>query len=344
MKKIYLIRANKNPFGGAEKYLSRLTTELTRKNIDHQVIHSIIPNFLPSWFRVWIFNFQLRIFKGDKFYFSLERISCADIYRAGDGVHREFLKISKKSKLNPLHGLYLFLEKKCFKNAKKIIVNSQMIKDEIKKNYSIDEKKITLIYNGFDIEKLDYISSFKKLSDEFNIKSNDSIMLFVGSGFERKGVENFLRIISLITFSNIKAFVVGKENKLDYYQKLSKDLLIENKVFFTGPRIDVNDFFNISDVFIFPTNYEPFGNVILEAMAYGNAVFTTKKNGASEILNSEFVMSTPQDISLVNKINDLLENRALLDKIKKENIQIAKNFSFEKNVAETLRVIDEIIN
>ena len=191
MKKIYLIRANKNPFGGAEKYLSRLTTELTKKNIDYQVIHSIIPNLFPSWFRVWLFNIQLLIFKGNKFYFSLERISCADIYRAGDGVHREFLKISKKSKLNPLHSLYLFLEKKCFKNAKKIIVNSQMIKDEIQKNYGVDEKKITLIYNGFDIEKLDYISSFRKLSDEFSINSNDSIMLFVGSGFERKGVENF---------------------------------------------------------------------------------------------------------------------------------------------------------
>ena len=121
MTKIYFIRAYPNPFGGAENYLLRFTKGLKKLGIEHQIIHSNFSRFLPSWFRVVLFDFKVSIFKGDKFYFSLERITCADIYRAGDGVHKSFLKIEDKSRLNPLLHIYLLLEKKCFVNSKKII-------------------------------------------------------------------------------------------------------------------------------------------------------------------------------------------------------------------------------
>ena len=136
-KKIHFIRANKTKFGGAEKYLSRLSKTLLKKNIDHQVINSIFPKFLPSWLRVILFNFQVCLMKGDKFYFSLDRITCPDLYRAGDGVHKVFLDNEKKSKLNPLHPIYLFLEKRCFKRASKIIAVSQMVKDNIIKSLNV---------------------------------------------------------------------------------------------------------------------------------------------------------------------------------------------------------------
>ena len=90
--------------------------------------------------------------------------------------------------------------------------------------------------------------------------------MFVGSGFKRKGVEEFLRIIAMLKTLGIKAFVVGKENNMSYYQNLSKKLNIDNQIFFTGPRTDVNDFYTISDIFLFPTHYDPFSNVVLEAM------------------------------------------------------------------------------
>ena len=92
-KKIYLIRSNKSKFGGAENYLSRLAKALEIKNINHQIIKSPFPKFLPSWLRSILFNFQLYFLKQDKFYFSLERITCPDVYRAGDGVHKVFLSI-----------------------------------------------------------------------------------------------------------------------------------------------------------------------------------------------------------------------------------------------------------
>jgi UDP-glucose:(heptosyl)LPS alpha-1,3-glucosyltransferase len=343
-KKFYFIRANQTKFGGAEMYLSRLSDVLDKKNIKHEIVNSIFPKFLPSWLRVILFNFQVCSVKRNKFYFSLDRITCPDIYRAGDGVHSVFLTVEKKSKLNPLHPVYLFLEKRCFQKAKRIIANSNMIKQQIISAYDIDTNKIKIVYNGIKSKKIDYQKSFDKLSIEFSISKNQLLLLYVGSGFKRKGVEEFLQIVSKLKNSNIKAFVLGKEKKIEFYRNLSKELNINNQVIFTGPREDVDDFYTISDIFIFPTHYEPFSNVVLEAMNFKNVVFTTQQNGASEILDGGFIMNNPQDFSVVQKIDSLLMNKDRLKSIQNNNREISKKFSIEKNLSETLKVINEVIN
>ena len=343
-KKIHFIRANKTKFGGAEKYLSRLSKALIEKNIDHQIINSIFPKLFPSWLRAILFNFQVLLFKGDKFYFSLERITCPDIYRAGDGVHKAFLEVVDKSKINPLHPIYLYLEKHCFQNAKQIIANSSMVKSQIINYYSVDPDKVKVVYSGIKSKTLQYQQSFEKLSKEFSLPRENSILLYIGSGFKRKGVKEFLQIISRLEKSNITAFVIGKEKNMTYYQNFAKELKINNQVFFTGPRVDVDDFYTVSDIFIFPTHYEPFSNVVLEAMNFENAVFTTRQNGASEILDGYFIMDKPEDFSIVERINDLLNNQVKLQKIKHGNRVKSKKFSIENNLSETLKIINEVIN
>lgn len=343
-KEIHFVRASNDRYGGAEKYLSRLSGGLQELNIPHKVINSKLPKFLPSWLSVILFNFQVYLFKKNKFYFSLERITCPDVYRAGDGVHRVYLQTEKKSRLNLLHPVYLFLEKKCFKNAKCIIANSLMVKNQIINCYGIDPNKIRVIYSGIKTKEVDYESSFEKLSKEYSINQDQSIFLYVGSGFKRKGVKQFLQIIAKLDKENIRAFIIGKEKNLNYYVNLSEDLGIKDKVFFTGPREDVDDFYNVGDFFILPTHYEPFSNVVLEALQSMNVVITTKQNGASEILNKQYVMSTPNDFTIVSTISKLLDDKIKCEKIKNDNKSLSKKFSIENNVNETLKVINEVIN
>ena len=343
MKTIYFIRANKTKYGGAENYLSCLSEVLKKQNINHQVVNSIFPKFMPSWLRVILFNLQVCLTKKDKFYFSLDRITCPDIYRAGDGVHKVFLSIEKKSRTNLLHPIYLFLERKCFNKAKHIIANSQMVKNDIVSTYKINPKKISVIHNGIEIKKFNYQKSFDKLSNEFSIKKDQKILLYVGSGFKRKGVKEFLQIISKLRNLDIKAFVIGKEKDIEYYQELSLKLKIDDRVIFTGPREDVDDFYTISDIFLLPTHYEPFSNVVLEAMGFENAVFTTKQNGASEVLDSSFIMNNPSDFSIISAIEELFNNPSKLENIKKENRAKSEKFSIENNLSETLKVIDKFI-
>jgi UDP-glucose:(heptosyl)LPS alpha-1,3-glucosyltransferase len=341
VNKIYLIREKSSKFGGAEVYLSRLSKALGDNGIEHQIVNSIFPKFLPSWLRIILFNLQACLTKKNKLYFSLERIVCPDVYRAGDGVHKVFLTVESKSKLNPLHPVYLFLEKRCFNNAKRIIANSHMIKDEIVNAYDINPEKIDVVYNGVASKMVDYQGSFNRLSKEFNIERNTPILLYVGSGFKRKGVEEFLEIIAKLKTENIQVFIIGKEKNLEYYKQLSKDLRIDKKVIFTGPRSDVDDFYIISDIFLFPTRYEPFSNVLLEAMSFENAVFTTKQNGAHEILEDEYIMSNSRDFSVAGKIDALLEDVEALSAIKQVNNLKANELSIELNMQKTIEIIKE---
>ena len=345
MRRIYFIREKKSNHGGAEIYLSRLIKQFNKKNIDYKSIYSIFPRFLPSWLRLILFNLQLWIYKGDKFYFSLERIICPDIYRAGDGVHKAFLKIQSKSKLNPLHILLLFLEKKCFQNSKLIIANSKMVKVDIIQSYGIDSKKISVIYNGFNpLEGLSYENSISKLAKEFNINTNQSIILYVGSGYKRKGVLELLQILSQLSNKNFVAFIIGKEKKFKDYQKLIKAFSLEDKVKILGARNDVSDFYVVSDIFILPSRYEPFGNVVLEAMAYGNVVFTTKRTGASELLKEEFIIDGSNDNYIIKKIDNYLINPNLMIEEKQRNKSIAMQYSIERNHLETLEAIKLLQN
>ncbi len=340
---ITFLRLKPSKFGGAETYLLRLTDELKKAGIKHKIKYTTAPRFLSSWMKALWYNFEVCISKKESFYFSLERVTCPDIYRAGDGVHKVFMEVEQKSKLNPLHFVYLYIEKKLFNNAKKIIANSYMIKKQIIDTYNIEESKIVVIYNGMKLQKMNLDLSLKKLQHEFSIdKQQDKIFIYVGSGFQRKGVEEFLTILSKLKKQNFKAFVIGKEKRMDYYKKLAKQFNIDSKVIFTGARDDVSDFYAIGDIFLFPTRYEPFSNVVLEAMNYENVVITTRQNGASEILNAEYVMNRPDDYSIVEKIDLLLSNENKLKELKEENLKIVQNFSIEKNMKETLKVIDEV--
>ena len=335
MKNLQFIRANKTKFGGAENYLSRLSDELNKQNIDHKLTSSNLPKFLSSWIKALLFSLSICRNKNNNFYFSLDRITCADIYRAGDGVHKEFLK-TKKRKFNPLNLVYLYLERKCFQNSKKIIANSNMIKKQIIETYKINPEKIKVIYNGIELKP---IQEFNNLKNEFNLK-NEKIILYVGSGFDRKGVKEAIEIVSKLE-TEVKLIVIGKEKNIKHYKSLAHSLHVD--VIFTGTRRDVDKFYSMSDIFLFPTKYEPFSNVVLEAMSFNNAIFTTKQNGAHEILNQNFVMQTPQDYSISKKIDELLNNPEKLKAIKDENYKIVQNFTIEKNAKETMDIINEYL-
>ena len=66
------------------------------------------------------------------------------------------------------------------------------------------------------------------------INQDQIIFLYVGSGFKRKGVKQFLQIISKLNKENIIAFIVGKDKNFNYYVNLAEDLGIKDKVILLG--------------------------------------------------------------------------------------------------------------
>jgi len=343
MKKIVFLRRQYTPYGGAEKHFQRLVDEIRRRDLyDVELRHITQPKWLPSWLKLPLYDLQVcRHRDRNALYFSNDRLSCLDIHRAGGGTHKSFLK-TKGFTLNPLHPVYLWLERRTLQNAREIIAISEMVKRDIVQDYGIDERKITVIYNGIEIEEINKkeVERRRKLVlQEFGVANDIPIILYVGSGFERKGVREFLHILTRLQ-SSFHAFVVGKEKRMGKYRDIARSLGLSEKVTFTGPRKDVANFYCTSDLFLFPTRYEPFGSVILEAMLYANAVVTTRQCGGGEVLIHEPRMEDSEDYAIAGYIDELLKNPEKLHAIQDDNQRIARNYSIKKNVDETIKVIE----
>jgi UDP-glucose:(heptosyl)LPS alpha-1,3-glucosyltransferase len=363
--KIALIRKNYTPYGGAENYLKLIAERLKAKGHEIHVISSMDkwsegvftvqkvksvskPSFLSNMF--FVINSKGVLKRGSfDCIFSFERTIYQDIYRAGDGCHKEWLNKRRMVEpflkrlsfiLNPHHLLLLYLERQCLYRSKLIIANSIMVKNDIMKHYSISNEKIQVIYNGVDLQRFHPIPKEQKATIKNSLGLQDNrIILFVGADFERKGLPVLLKAFSILDFRDVKLMVIGKRGRKRYLSMIKK-LGIEDKVILwsAGPKIE--KLYAIADIFVLPTIYDPFSNATLEAMAAGLPVITTSNNGASELIENGiqgFIIDNPLDINaLVEKISITLLNSEGIGK--KARIK-AEGYSIEKAVDEIIKVI-----
>lgn len=223
--KLVFIKKNFSIHGGAENYMKTLIGQLGNRADIHVMakkwvetpgitFHKINPISIGSFLSTVSFNSrvcrEIKRIHADRI-ISFERTTCQDIYRAGDGCHREWLRLREAIEplwkrytfmLNPLHIALLRIERKLFSETNIIIANSNMVKSQIIKHYNVPEEKIRVVYNGVDLKKFSPANAEKyrgQVRKELSIDENTVLVLFVGSGFERKGLRTLLRAISLIT-------------------------------------------------------------------------------------------------------------------------------------------------
>jgi UDP-glucose:(heptosyl)LPS alpha-1,3-glucosyltransferase len=277
-----------------------------------------------------------------------------DIYRAGDGCHIEWLKQRWKRTgltgkfsivLNPYHWLILGLERSILRGHRyiKIIAISELVKRNIMDNYSVSSEDIAVIYNPVDLEKFHPSNREKfrrKIRTEYGLSDNDVVALFVGSGFERKGVRYLIEAAERLD-GDVSVMIVGKGSAKDL-----RHLIRRQKVIFCGPQKGIEQFYAAADFFVFPTMYEPFGNVHLEALAAGLPVITTKNSGASEIIEdgkSGFVVSEPENTGAIAEGMASLLDREVCGRMSKEARRVAEKFTFERHAAEILQLYSDIM-
>jgi UDP-glucose:(heptosyl)LPS alpha-1,3-glucosyltransferase len=375
--KIALVRKKYSDFGGAELYIKRLAEKLADSgNEVHFFANSwklekqtkgIIFHKIPvikglSLLSLLSFLLFLKIkLKREEFdlVHSFEKTLSQDIYRAGDGCHREWLLQRSRHRgfwknlilqINPFHICVLSIEKRIFKkgNYRFIIANSEMVKENIMRHYHVSEGTIRIIYNSIDTEKFNPVhkEKFRKeVRDKYGIQYNDILVSFIGSGFERKGLEYAIRAIKELGDKKYKLIIVGKGNS-NKYKRLTEDLSLREQIIFAGPLLDTPSIYAASDVFLLPTLYDPFSNACLEAIATGIPLLTTKMNGASEIIvegKNGFLIDDPRNAGVIaEKINLSIQlDREELDRI---NRDILERFSKQKDIKETISLYEEVIH
>jgi len=359
--KLALIRRQFSATGGAELYLQRLLRALAAQN--HE-LHLFAESWAAVPDKVTLHPVNIsatRATRGLRFaeavqnelagqsfdcVFSLERTLKQDVYRAGDGVHRVWLERRREFApwwQKPLAGLGAFhknalaLEAQTFnpQNTRHIIVNSEMVKREILEHFPFPPERIHLVRNGVDIARLQ-TGRRAETRARLGVKDNEFLWLFAGSGWERKGLKFVLQAFEVCSLQanythnapRMKLLVVGKGRK---------PVLVSDNVIFSAPVPDLEHFYAAADLFVFPPIYEPSSNVVFEALAAGLPVVTSANNGAAEII---------QENVTGNVVKEFWRPEVLVDAVKtwvKRPRRVQADtaaFSLERNVAETLAVLD----
>ncbi len=220
---------------------------------------------------------------------SHERVLRQDLYRAGEGCHQGYLEaMGRHAGGNSYHRLVCALEHRIFRlrAARHVVAISRQGKAEIERRFGTDPERVTLIYNGVDLERFhpeNRARHRKPAREELGIADEAWTVLFVGSGFERKGLGPLLEGFARVADPGSRLVVAGKGD-VPRYQRLASRLGLDGRVVWTGPRREVERLYALADVVALPALYEPFGNVHLEALASGVPVLSSARAGGAEIV------------------------------------------------------------
>ena len=315
--KIAIVRQRYNPFGGAERFVERALGALAAEGAEVTLItrnwdgapragfrqltcdppYSRLTGGRAARDRSFAAAVQAELARGAyDITQSHERIPGCMIFRAGDGVHAAWLEHRARvlnplarlgQRLSPFHRYVLGAERAMFGHPalRAVICNSQMVADEISRFFRVDRSRLQVIYNGVDPEVF-----HPGLADEHRqatraaagIPPEAPLLLFVGSGFERKGVPQLLRAAAGMARRETRIVIVGADRKLKAMRLLAAKLGLAERVRFTGPLKDVRPWYGAADGFVLPTLYDPCPNAALEALACGLPIVTSTTCGAQE--------------------------------------------------------------
>jgi UDP-glucose:(heptosyl)LPS alpha-1,3-glucosyltransferase len=275
---------------------------------------------------------------------SFDRTLSQDIFRSGGGPRKLLLEKLKDHSgllrkwwysISLYHSLTVRLERLQVRNNKsgKIIAICEQVKREFIEVYGIPEEQIVVIHNGVDVVRFNpkrRLNEGRRLRDELKIPADAPVVLFVGTGFRRKGLSRLLDLWERRELPGVYLLVVGNDARLARYRKRWSG---EKEVIFAGPQGKVEDYYACGDLLVLPAVQEAFGNVVLEAMASGLPVVASAEVGAMNGMNgplAEGIVSDPDDPGEIKeKILKLLD-RTRWSLLAREARQVAEKYTWDK--------------
>lgn len=235
-----------------------------------------------------------------------------------------------------------------------VIVNSNYMKGELQRLFGLPFEKINVVPNGINMTAFNGVERDYEFRRRYAM-DNEKIILFMGRLVYEKGIQYLIAAMPKILsrYHDVKLVIAGKGGMIDELRAQVRALGIENKVYFAGyiNGKDVQKMYKAADISVFPSTYEPFGIVALEAMLSENPVVVSDMGGLNEIVQHrengmKSYAGNPN--SIADSILELLFDHQLSTNIVKKAKQKVKNeynwnkiaqdthFTYQKAICETI--------
>ncbi len=365
--------------GGAERYAYELTRRIARDHEVHVFAHEwdfhseekIIfhklknPINRPTWLKQWIFSLNcMKAIEKERFdiVHTHEKIFKFDIMTIHSPCFRSYLT-NKKGILKAIKTLttifsirkiaWLLLEWIQFRydSNKFFIAVSENVMENVINNYGLKNSSFRIIYPGVEIsDKLSPLTPKEKgeMRRRYGVEPDDTVYLFVGSEFKRKGLDTLLYAFSILEDPNSKLLVVGDGGgRLRDYREKVRNYGLEGRVRFLGLVKDPHFLYGISDALILPTLSDPSPLVPIEAMAHGLPVAMSEAQfcGASEHIKAgeAILIKNPLDPYEVKSALLSLSQRDISSALSQKGRALAERLNWDSVYKETLSVYQEVV-
>ena len=226
--------------------------------------------------------------------------------------------------------------------SSEVIVNSNYMKSELQRLFGLPYEKINVVPNGVNINLFNGIDRDYNFRRQFAM-DNEKIILFIGRLVYEKGVQNLIAAMPkiLANYHDAKLIVAGKGGMIDELKAEVDSLGLGNKVYFTGylSSTNVQKMYKCADISVFPSTYEPFGIVALEAMLSGTPVVVSDIGGLNEIVDHgingmKSYAGNPN--SLADSILTLLFDQKMCNDVTKNALsKVKKDYNWQKIAQDT---------
>jgi glycosyltransferase involved in cell wall biosynthesis len=226
--------------------------------------------------------------------------------------------------------------------ATEVIVNSNYMKRELQSLFGLPFEKINVVPNGININMFSGVEKDYDFRRQY-AADNEKIILFMGRLVYEKGVQHLIAAMPKILagYNDAKLVIAGKGGMLDELKAQVNAMGISNKVYFTGymDSKQVCKMYKCADISVFPSTYEPFGIVALEAMLSGTPVVVSDIGGLNEIIqHGENGMKSyaGNPNSIADSILALLYNpQVSADVVKKAKSMVKSEYNWAKIAQDT---------
>lgn len=223
-----------------------------------------------------------------------------------------------------------------------VIVNSNYMKGDLQRIFGLPFEKINVVPNGINLTNFSGIERDYDFRRQFAM-DNEKIILYVGRLVYEKGIQNLIGAMPKIlnNYNDAKLVICGKGGMMEELKQEARNLGIENKVYFAGycDSKKVQKMYKCADIAVFPSTYEPFGIVALEAMLAGVPTVVSDVGGLDEIVTHgvDGMKSYAGNAnSIADSVTALLYDHQLATNVSKKAKQKVKDqFNWEKIAQDT---------
>jgi UDP-glucose:(heptosyl)LPS alpha-1,3-glucosyltransferase len=290
-----------------------------------------------------------------------------DVLNPRGGVEQAYLKQEFASIENRIYYVYKFLkrylslrhyvelciQKRLYRerSVKRMIAISGMLKQEMMTIHGVSEDRIAVVFNSVDLKRFNpdnralYGAAVRK---ELGIDEKEIVLFTLGNNYRLKGIKPLVRAVALLRkqFPDqpFRLLVAGR-GQIARYQLFARRLGVSDCVLFLGAITNSERYYAATDIYVHPTFYDACSFVVLEALASGLPVITTRTNGAAQAIESDLAGVVIDDAADVPSLASAIFSFFDPEKRRKALVEarsMVEKYPPERNIADTLAVYHEI--